>query len=95
MSSASPPPTFVGNLHAPELYASAVAGVAAEGGNLKITFSTSRTEYTNTSAVAQIVTCGRLVMPVESVKQMIDFLQQFISDPAGADNIRPAGQPLQ
>ena len=68
------------NLHAPEFFASWVKSAAFEGPNVHLTFVSQRWDHT-IDAMREVVV-GRVVMPINGVANMTQFLAQRLQHAA-------------
>jgi hypothetical protein len=81
------------NLHAPEFYASWIKSVAFEGPNVHLTFVSQRWDHT-IDAMREVVV-GRMVMPINGVANMAQFLAQRLQHAALAAAPVHPDQPVQ
>jgi hypothetical protein len=63
---------------APDLFADGVPGVILNDGNVHITFSSRRCDHGQATAVFSNVVTHRLVMPIRSAENMVQFLSDFL-----------------
>jgi hypothetical protein len=68
------------DLSAPEVYASVARGFSIDGGNIKITFSSYRTEFSEDGPDAADVEVLRLVLPLNGANSLASGLYSFLSD---------------
>jgi hypothetical protein len=81
------------NLHAPEFFASWIKSVAFEGPNVHLTFVSQRWDHT-IDAMREVVV-GRVVMPINGVANMAQFLAQRLQHAALAATPVHPDQPVQ
>jgi hypothetical protein len=77
---ATAPSVPLENLHAPEFFASWIKSVAFEGPNVHLTFVAQRWDHT-IDAMREVVV-GRVVMPINGVANMAQFLAQRLQHAA-------------
>ncbi|MEQ8693817.1 MAG: hypothetical protein RIC85_00610 [Gammaproteobacteria bacterium] len=71
---------FIDNPHAPEFYADSVSGAFMLHGNVRLTFESGRVDHITTPGPVNRVVSGRLVMPRHAIKNLRDFLSNFLND---------------
>lgn len=76
------PVFFIDDPHAPEIFASFLTGAAFDGPNVRLSFVSSRVNHENSPGTVNNVVNGRVVMSIQSAKQMIVFLQGFLESAA-------------
>ena len=88
-------PAFIDDPKAPEVFASFVSGVAFDGPNIRITFSSSRVNHVTTPGPVNNVVNLRLVMSIQSVQNMVGFLNEFLKTAELNATQKPQDQILQ
>jgi len=63
---------------APDVFADDAIGVFLNNGNVHITFTSRRCDYTQTPSFFTNVVIGRLVMPFFGAEGMVKFLADFV-----------------
>jgi hypothetical protein len=88
-------PGFVDDAHAPEIFASFLAGAAFDGPNVHLTFASSRVDHSVAPGSIKHVANARLVMSIPAAQNMCSLLTQLLQ----AANLnalqKPEGQDLQ
>lgn len=90
---AAGPLALTENLNAPEFFASWVKSAAFEGNNVHLTFVSQRWDHT-ADALREVVV-GRIVMPINGVANMTQFLTQRLHQAALAAAPVHPDQPVQ
>lgn len=85
---------FIDNVFAPEVFASAFAGLSRDGQNMRLTFAAHRANHdpeVPAGAQQAFVVVSRVVMPRESVALMIASLTAALeaSEPQGSAPPQP------
>jgi hypothetical protein len=90
------PVTFIDNPHAPEVFASRVAGFFNFEGNIVIAFESARVDHSQTPGPVNRVVIARLVMPASGAHGLavglFDFMRQQgfeLPAPEGSTPHRP------
>jgi hypothetical protein len=78
MTQPLPPSTFVDDPKAPEYFASLIAGVAFDHPNVRLTFASARVNHAATPGPVNVVVNARIVMSIQSAKQMVELLDGFL-----------------
>lgn len=78
MTEPLPPQTFVDDPKAPEYFASALAGVAFDHPNVRLTFASARVNHATNPGPVNIVVNARIVMSIQAAKQMVELLDGFL-----------------
>lgn len=95
MTDEKPKVPLVDNLHAPELYASEIAGFSVASGNIALTLASVRASWNDEGAPNRRVVVGRLVLPIPAAQalaiELYNFLKNHGLDPAG----KPEGTSVQ
>lgn len=84
---------FIDNPHAPEVFVSFISGAAFDGPNVRLTFASSRVNHVSAPGPVNNVVNARLVMSIQSVENMVDFLHKFLAA-SQANNDRPPNMSL-
>lgn len=82
-------PTFLDNPNAPEFFVSSLAGLAAEGPNIRLTFASNRTNHTSDPAPTARVVNLRVVMSAAALHDLTLFLGKW----QAASNLIAAQKP--
>jgi hypothetical protein len=73
------------NPHSPDVFATEAAGFSLIGGNIGVTFVTTKVDHSSSPPELTGVVIGRMVMPVEGAQRLVlglsDFLRQRGLDP--------------
>ena len=87
----TPPIPLLDNPHAPDMFADAAVGQFTLGGIMRITFESARMNHAGTEPgqVSRVV-IGRLVMPVEQVKEMATGLLKAIAQQEAGTSHSPS-----
>lgn len=81
--------------HAPEVFATCIAGIGpAAPGVLRLTFMSTRANHSDNGSVSHVENL-RLVMSTPCVKNMIEFLQNYLTSEQQSVVQRPPDQMLQ
>jgi hypothetical protein len=92
----TPKVTFIDNPHAPEVFASDVAGFAHVAGNIVITLESARIDHSTHPGPVNRVVVGRLMLPINAAQGLVvalnDYLNKLGLDPTAAIT---AGQTAQ
>lgn len=79
------PVVFIDNPHAPEVFASDLAGIWVRNGNVHLTFESARINHEKTPGPVNRVVIARLVLPISAAQglaaSLYDFLKQQGYDP--------------
>jgi hypothetical protein len=84
-------PSIAENLYGPEVYADVALFFALKGGNISITFGSTRFDNSTDPGTIKRVVIGRLVMPAAGALGLADGLyeylrqQKLLPDKAGAN----------
>jgi len=80
MQNTSPeqPVTLVDNLGAPDFFADGCIGAFLTNGNVHMTLTSRRCDYTKQPNVFSEVVIGRMVMPLAAAENMVNFLSDFV-----------------
>jgi hypothetical protein len=77
---------IIDNLHAPEIYASEIAGYTIAHGNITLTLITTRATWNAAGIVNKRVVVGRVVLSLGAAQalsvELFDFLKKQGVDPA-------------
>jgi hypothetical protein len=95
MQNTSPeqPVVLVDNLGAPDVFADGCIGAFLTNGNVHMTLTCRRCDYTKQPNVFSDVVIGRLVMPLAAVENMAQFLGDFATRMRSQLANMPAGAP--
>ena len=80
---------------APEFFASYLAGAGFDGPNVRLAFVSARATHDAKNPNVDHVVSNRIVMSVESAKQMCVFLSNFLNGAELNATQKPPEQPLQ
>jgi hypothetical protein len=89
------PVTYVDNPHAPEFFASFIAGAGFDHPNVRLTFASTRINHAATPGPVNNVVNVRVVMSIPSAIQMVRFLQDFLASAQLNATAPPPDKPLQ
>jgi hypothetical protein len=70
--------TFVDNPHAPEIFASGIAGVFRTGDNIAVTVESARVDHATTPGPVNRVVVGRVVLTVAAAQALVLSLNGFL-----------------
>jgi hypothetical protein len=81
MQNTSPelPVVLVDNLGAPDVFADSCIAAFLTNGNVHMTFTSRRCDYTKQPNVFSDLVIGRLVMPLAAAENMAQFLGNFVT----------------
>lgn len=74
----SPPPSFIDNPHAPEVFASACTGFFLENGVVHLTFESLRVNHAASPGPVNRVVIARLAMPISGAQSLAAGLYDFL-----------------
>lgn len=87
--------SYVDDQHAPEVFASGVAGMAFDGPNIHITFFSTRVNHGTSPGPLKNVVTARVVVPVAVAAQLGVDLREFASSAKLNTTNKPIDQLLQ
>ncbi|MFK0687977.1 hypothetical protein ACFX5Q_07200 [Mesorhizobium sp. IMUNJ 23033] len=78
------------NPHSPDVFADAATGFFTFNGNMRITFESIRSDYSQSPIEVDRVVIGRLVMPIgaaeEMAKSILSQIERSKAEPAAEPN---------
>jgi hypothetical protein len=85
------PVAFSENLFAPEIFASEVSFFSVANGNISITPTSFRWDYSALPPRLTKVVVGRVVLPIDGAKNLAVGLYDFMNKQGHAPIVKPAG----
>jgi hypothetical protein len=91
----SQPLPLLDDPHAPEFFASYLAGAAYDAPNVRLTFASVRVNHTTNPGPMNAVVNARLVMSIPAARLMCNFLNQFLQTAELNATQKPPDQSVQ
>lgn len=79
------------NLFAPEVFASEVSFYSVANGNISITLTSFRWDYSSSPPRMTKVVVGRVVLPIDGAKNLAIGLYDFMNKQGHAPIVKPVG----
>lgn len=87
---------FIENPNAPEIYATSASGFGYDApGVVRVTFQSTRNEFSPNEMELAVMTNLRLVMPTANARQFVQELAAFLDKEQLNNTQKPPEQPMQ